>query len=163
MRGRKPDPSELKKLKGQWRARDKKARENEAVAQGDLSEPPEHYDDERIALWRYAIEHAPKGVLKQIDQATLEAWVDSLAIYRQANAALKKDGLVTITKDGNVIQNPYLAIANKQKLIMAKLASELGFTPASRSRVKVIPNEEKKQDNAFSQFQSLAVIRGGKS
>ena len=31
--------------------------------------------------------------------------------------------------------SPYLAIANKQAEIMIRIASEFGFTPASRSRI----------------------------
>ena len=33
------------------------------------------------------------------------------------------------------MQSPYLAIANKQAQIMTKAAIEMGFTPASRSRI----------------------------
>ena len=33
------------------------------------------------------------------------------------------------------IQSPYLAIANRQAEIMMRIASEFGFTPASRSRI----------------------------
>ncbi len=35
----------------------------------------------------------------------------------------------------NILQSPYLAIANKQAQIMTKAAVEMGFTPASRSRI----------------------------
>jgi phage terminase small subunit len=33
------------------------------------------------------------------------------------------------------LQSPYLAIANRQAEIMMRIASEFGFTPASRSRI----------------------------
>jgi phage terminase small subunit len=36
---------------------------------------------------------------------------------------------------GYPVQSPYLAIANRQAEIMTRIASELGFTPASRSRI----------------------------
>jgi phage terminase small subunit len=36
---------------------------------------------------------------------------------------------------GFPIQSPYLAIANRQAEIMMRIASEFGFTPASRSRI----------------------------
>lgn len=42
---------------------------------------------------------------------------------------------------GVPMQSPYLAIANKQAQIMTKAAVEMGFTPASRSRISV-PLEE---------------------
>jgi phage terminase small subunit len=36
---------------------------------------------------------------------------------------------------GFPVQSPYLAIANRQAEIMMRIASEFGFTPASRSRI----------------------------
>jgi phage terminase small subunit len=36
---------------------------------------------------------------------------------------------------GFPIQSPYLATANRQAEIMMRIASEFGFTPASRSRI----------------------------
>jgi hypothetical protein len=33
------------------------------------------------------------------------------------------------------VQSPYIAIANRQAEIMLRIASEFGFTPASRSRI----------------------------
>jgi phage terminase small subunit len=43
---------------------------------------------------------------------------------------------------GYPIQSPYVAIANRQAEIMMRIASEFGFTPASRSRIsRPIKNE----------------------
>jgi phage terminase small subunit len=36
---------------------------------------------------------------------------------------------------GYPVQSPYLAMANRQAEIMMRIASEFGFTPASRSRI----------------------------
>ena len=43
---------------------------------------------------------------------------------------------------GFSIQSPYLAIANRQAEIMMRIASEFGFTPASRSRISTPSNHE---------------------
>ena len=40
------------------------------------------------------------------------------------------------TPSGYVQQSPWLAIANKQLELMGRYMTELGMTPASRSRVK---------------------------
>jgi P27 family predicted phage terminase small subunit len=37
--------------------------------------------------------------------------------------------------NGCPVQSPYIAIANRQAEIMLRIASEFGFTPASRSRI----------------------------
>jgi phage terminase small subunit len=36
---------------------------------------------------------------------------------------------------GYPIQSPYVAVANRQAEIMMRIASEFGFTPASRGRI----------------------------
>ena len=43
---------------------------------------------------------------------------------------------------GYPVQSPYLAIANRQAEIMMRIASEFGFTPASRSRISTPDPEE---------------------
>jgi len=43
---------------------------------------------------------------------------------------------------GYPIQSPYLAIANRQAEIMMRVASEFGFTPASRSRISAPPPDQ---------------------
>ena len=50
------------------------------------------------------------------------------------------------------MQNPYLAILNKQATVMLKAASELGFTPASRPRIRVYPTPG--GDNPFTRLRN---------
>jgi phage terminase small subunit len=40
------------------------------------------------------------------------------------------------------VQSPYVAVANRQAEIMMRIASEFGFTPASRSRISTHPKAE---------------------
>jgi phage terminase small subunit len=40
------------------------------------------------------------------------------------------------------MQSPYIAIANRQAEIMMRIASEFGFTPASRSRISMPQQDE---------------------
>jgi phage terminase small subunit len=39
-------------------------------------------------------------------------------------------------------QSPYFAVANRQTEIMMRIASEFGFTPASRSRISTSTSDE---------------------
>jgi P27 family predicted phage terminase small subunit len=43
---------------------------------------------------------------------------------------------------GYPMQSSYVAIANKQAKIMMRIASEFGFTPASRSRISIPAERE---------------------
>ncbi len=44
---------------------------------------------------------------------------------------------------GYPIQSPYVATTNRQAEIMMRIASEFGFTPASRSRIAVPQEQER--------------------
>lgn len=134
MRGRKPKPTHLKVISGNAGKRPLNKDEPQPV--GDLVDPPDWMSDEQKASWRYAIEHAPQGLLRRIDQSALVAWVVAEALHREATKELTKTTLlVKAPVTGLPIQNPYLAIINRQSQIMLKAAAELGFTPSSRSRV----------------------------
>jgi len=86
-------------------------------------------------LWSYAIESAPPTLLKRLDRELLTIWAIEADIYRDAAKRLARFGLITKSpQQGLLMQNPYLAIMNRQAQIMVKVAAELGFSPASRSR-----------------------------
>ena len=46
------------------------------------------------------------------------------------------------TPQGVIIASEFTAMANKQAEIMMRIASEFGFTPASRSRISVPSDQE---------------------
>jgi len=49
---------------------------------------------------------------------------------------------------GYPIQSPYVSIANRQAELMMRIASEFGFTPASRSRISA-PADDRSQATLF--------------
>lgn len=101
------------------------------------------------------MKHAPSGMLKRLDQSILTVWV--VAEERHADAAQQVSKLGSLLKakgSGTPYQNPFLAIMNKQAMIMMKAAAELGFTPSSRSRVKVEP-EKPGEGNPFADLREL--------
>ena len=144
MSGRKPLPTAIKKLKGTLQ----KCRTNlrEPDPEGDLVEPPEYMSEGAKSAWRYALDCAPPHLLRRLDMSVLEVWACSADLYRKAQIGLIKTGmLIKMPNTGVPMPSPYLAIANKQAQIMTKAATEMGFTPASRSRV-TLPMEAADDD-----------------
>lgn len=135
MAGRKKKPVELKMIEGTYR----KDRDNLNAPKvtGDLVSPPNYFSQEQTDVWKYAIENAPKGLLKKLDISILEIWVTAYVTYRESYAKVQEMGQVMTSPSGYPIVNPYLSNMNKQATIMMKAASELGFTPTSRSKVSV--------------------------
>ncbi len=139
MRGPKPKPTYLKIVAGNPGHRPLNAKEPKPA--GNLEAPPIWLTESQQAGWRYAIEHSPHGLLKRLDSALLVIWVVAEDTHRQAAERLAKHGLlVKAPNTGLAIQSPYLPIVNRQADIMMKAAGDLGFSPASRTRIQV--NEE---------------------
>jgi P27 family predicted phage terminase small subunit len=139
MRGRKPKPIYLKLLAGNPGKRP--INTHAPAPPGELFEAPDWLSESQRAGWAYAIAYSPPGLLRMLDRSLLVVWVVAEDLHRQALAEVGKLGLVVKTTAGNPIQNPYLPILNKQAAMMLKAASELGFTPSSRSRIAVPPEE----------------------
>lgn len=136
MAGRKPKPTQLKLIQGTARA--DRANAREPAPSGNLDIAPEWMTDSQKAGWDYAIKNSPKGLLKHLDQSALSVWVAAEDLHRQALQGVAKHGMLTKAPNtGLPIQSPYLPIVNKQAAIMLKAASELGFTPTSRSRIVI--------------------------
>ena len=139
MGGRNPLPTQVKQIKGTLQPC--RTNYHEPVPEGLLVEPPDYMPEGAKAAWRYALECAPPTLIRKLDMSVLEIWACAADLYRQAQAGIGKTGLlVKAPHSGVPMQSPYLAIANQQAQIMTQAALEMGFTPASRSRIS-IPNE----------------------
>jgi len=136
MRGRKPVPTHLKIVRGNPGRRP--LNKNEPLPIGDLVDAPEWFSVSQKVGWAYAIENAPRGLLKKLDRSVLTAWVVAEDLHRKATEQVEKFGIITKAPNtGLPIQSPYLPIVNKQAQIMLKAAEQMGFTPAARSRIQV--------------------------
>jgi P27 family predicted phage terminase small subunit len=63
-------------------------------------------------------------------------------LWAEATEAIQKFGSMVKSPTGYPMQSPYIAIANRQAEIMMRIASEFGFTPASRSRISMPQRDE---------------------
>jgi P27 family predicted phage terminase small subunit len=75
------------------------------------------------------------GVLSVFDRGPLAAYCNAYALWIDAAEAVQKYGAMIKSPNGYPVQSPYLATVNRQAEIMLRIASEFGFTPASRSRI----------------------------
>lgn len=160
MRGRKPKPTYLKVLDGN--AGHRPVNQDEPQPDGDLLEPPGNLSAPEQKVWREAIASAPPGMLRKLDESVFGAWVT--ATYRLdcaratfayfAEQDTKTRGTLIKGPDGRTIVNP---LGREMRGLMGtvqKLASELGFTPSSRTRVKVSKSDQSKA-NPFAGLKSL--------
>jgi P27 family predicted phage terminase small subunit len=116
----------------------------------NLSKPPNWLSESQKAGWSYAIDRAPKGLLKQIDSTMLAIWVVAESVHRDASALLAAEGLTVTSVNGYQIQSPYLPIINRQAVLMIKASSALGFNPASREKLDIQPEHD--PNNPWAKF-----------
>ncbi len=151
---RRPKPTKLKILQGN--PGNRKLNHDEPQPKEDLFHCPDWFDNEHQAVWKYAIDHAPAGVLGSIDREVLTVWVVSNVMHQKATQLQAKldagSNLPMITKNtaGNAVVSPYVHIINKQALIMIKAGAEMGFTPSSRTRLTV--KKDSDESNPFARY-----------
>jgi len=91
---------------------------------------------------RLAGELGKLKILTALDRAALAAYCGAYALWAEATEAIQKYGTMVKSPTGYPIQSPYVSIANRQAEIMMRIASEFGFTPASRSRISTPSRQE---------------------
>jgi P27 family predicted phage terminase small subunit len=97
--------------------------------------PPELGPAARQEWDRIVSELTSKGVLSSFDRGPLAVYCNAYAQYFEAMQEVQKYGAMIKSPNGYPVQSPYLAVANRHADTMVRIASEFGFTPASRSRI----------------------------
>jgi P27 family predicted phage terminase small subunit len=139
MRGRKPKPTRLKFLTGNPGKRP--LNEDEPRPEPDIPDCPPELGLAAQREWARLVGELGKlRVLTHLDRAALAAYCGAYALWAEATEAVGKFGVMVKSPTGFPIQSPYLSIANRQAEIMMRIASEFGFTPASRGRIST-PSE----------------------
>ena len=89
------------------------------------------------------------GLVTEIDVTALSAYCQVWARWVDAEQKLNEYGAVI--KAGNeLVQSPYLKVANEAMVQMVRMLVEFGMTPSSRSRVKVEKRDaSNSEDEAF--------------
>lgn len=149
MKGRKPLPSIIKKLRGT----DQPCRMNEKEPQPAPlpPDPPEHLSDRARGYWTEIFNLlANVGVLSEMDADSLVLYCENKAKWMEATDQINKEGYVITTPNGFLAQSPWLQVQNKAFDQMFKLLTEFGMTPSSRTRIKIeLPENE---PNPFDEF-----------
>jgi P27 family predicted phage terminase small subunit len=151
MRGRKPKPTAAKKLAGNpgKRKLDRSEPAIEPVTSDELAVPV-YLSAEAAAEWtRLSCELMASKVLTKVDTGVLALYCQAFGQWVDAQKKLKRGQPVITNSRGDEVVSPWVRISNMAVQQMVKLASELGITPASRSRIKIEPPAE---EDPFDEF-----------
>jgi len=92
---------------------------------------------------RVAPELIRLGIITNLDQSTLAGYCIVYSQWRKAQEVLRDQGMVYVTQRGQLKPRPEIEIARLSGDMMKVFASELGMTPLSRERIRLVqPDEE---------------------
>ena len=155
MAGRNPKPTKLKLLQGNPGRRPL----NNSEPTPDAGEPlmPDGLSEAAKAEWKAVIPILRKmGVLTIADGATVAGYCQSRADWLRAQAEIEEYGVTVeepiTNRMGDVVghrrkKNPAVTVASDAKKMMRAFASDLGLSPASRTRVHVSPDDKPDEDD----------------
>ena len=148
-----PTPTHLKVLRGNPGKRPINKKEPK-VPRG-TPRKPSHISDEASREWRRILPILRRsGILHTLDRACIAGYCQAWGRWVEAEEELKTTGAIILSPNGFPVQSPYLAVANRAQRQMRMFMSEMGMTPASRTRVQVIDPLEA-EDDRWAAFDKL--------
>jgi P27 family predicted phage terminase small subunit len=141
IRGRRPKPSRMKALTGNPGKRPLNPHEPRPEPAAPEC-PPELSPTARQEWERLTAELSKLNLITHLDRGALATYCGAYALWAEAMVQIQKYGTMVKSPTGYPMQSPYLGLANRQAELMMRIASEFGFTPASRSRISVPPPDQ---------------------
>lgn len=150
-RGRKPKPTEQKKLQGNPGKRG--LNKNEPKPDVVIPDCPEHLQGAARTEWKRITEELVKlKLISNVDRAALASYCEAWGMLVKASKKLKTQGEVITSDEGGMYQNPWLSIRNKSMEQVLKFSAEFGMTPSSRSRIKTEIPQPGEEGNGMEGF-----------
>jgi len=153
--GRKPLPTALKQLRGNPGGRPIGADEPRPSA--PLPDCPAHLSGAARAAWsEFGVALRGAGIGTALDSVALELLCTAYGNYLAAMAEVAKGGAVLVSQPDDKGQveltySPYWRVATQEWAKVKTMLSEFGMTPASRTRLRVEPQDAGAGDE-FDQF-----------
>lgn len=140
MPGPPPKPTAMLKLSGSWRAAARDQTEPKPLA--GPPPRPDWLDEEGVAAWEHLVPIlARMRVLTEADAMALSMLCEAWSRYRRATDMLAKHG--DVYQSGQTLRrSPYSAMQMELALIVRRMLSEFGLTPAARGRIVALPEDK---------------------
>ena len=146
--GRPPKPPELKLMQGTDRT--DRVNEDEPVAEERLGDPPKRLSKLAKEMW---LEFAPVyWWLGDADRPTFERFCETFALLRKTTTEVNKSGPVQTVKSGYETTSGAMQAWSKLDTALDRIASDLGQTPVSRTKIRT---GKKPVENPWSEFKKF--------
>ena len=141
-------PTAIKELKGTLRPC--RVKKNEPKPQGELiaTKPPKTLSKRGQKLWKYALEQMPPHVITAVDGALFERWCTLQDQFLDVAKVVQAGNLL----DENGSMSGALRAELQLNSSILTIEKEIGFTPASRTKISANISSDGGSDNVFSEF-----------
>lgn len=139
-RGPIPKTDEIRRLEGNPSKRPMKGKSPKP--QG-IPSCPEWLSQEGKREWRRVVPELTRlGMITKLDQAMLSGYCSLYGHWRRAQKILHNEGTVYVTHRGELKPRPEVEIARTFGELVKGFAAELGMTPLSRQRIRILQPEK---------------------
>ena len=127
-----------------------RVKKNEPKPQGELiaTKPPKTLSKRGQELWQYALEQMPPHVITAVDGALFERWCTLQDQFLDVAKVVQSGNL--LDENGNMSGALRAELQLNSSIIT--IEKELGFTPASRTKISANISSDGGSDNVFSEF-----------
>ena len=113
-----------------------------------ISKPPKTLSKRGQELWKYALEQMPPHVITAVDGALFERWCTLQDQFLDVAKVVQAGNL--LDENGNMSGALRAELQLNSSIIT--IEKELGFTPASRTKISANISSDGGSDNVFSEF-----------
>lgn len=135
-------PTNIKKLQGTLQKCRTNINEPVPNTPIDRFEPPIFFNDTQQEIWNFAISQMPSGMLTGLDFGIFSRWCILYCQFVEMTKSVNENGAIMYDELGVPYANPLVNTMNKLTISLRGIETELGFTPASRSKVSLGCKEE---------------------
>lgn len=147
MRGRKRQPTAVKKLKGTDDPRWINPDEPMPDVLDSIPAPPVSLDVDELKIWNQSCHYLKEvSMLHGIDLQSLAMYCREMATYHRCMDIVRKEGVVKEFENGAQRMdqiNPHYKAAKLALESANKLADKFGFNPSARASLKASPQQAK--------------------
>ena len=146
--GPKPQPKAVAKAKGLYRP----SRHDNVITdsmkltfvEDEFPLPPEDLNEVECKYWTAAIGEAAKvsGWIGHVDLFMFKRWCVNCALLDELDEECRSAPKIEINAAGNRVQNPVFKMRETTEKTFIKLCSEFGFSPSSRTSIKLEQKEK---------------------
>lgn len=145
-------PAALQLLKGRGNGTDSGGRKVKAPPsfRRVAPSPPSWLSAEAAAEWKRIVPGLQRlDLLKEEDRATLTAYCETWATFKEATQTVQREGLTIDAKQGT-LPHPAVAIARNAGRELRAFANLFGLSPASEMALGKVTGDGEEDDNPFA-------------